>query len=99
MAEKTTVGYLPGSDPEAVEANMAYQEALQRMQNALEARRSRFIDPTALALAQGFLAPTQTGGFGESLVLAAKNLREAKIQEEKENQDITQAQLGLAGKR
>jgi hypothetical protein len=98
MAEKTTVGYLPGSDPEAVEANMAYQEALQRMQNALEARRSRFIDPTALALAQGFLAPTQTGGFGESLGLAAKNLREAQLQEEKEERDIAQAQLGLAGK-
>lgn len=98
MAKETTVGFLPGNDPEAAQANMAYQEALTRMQEALDARKNRFIDPSALALAQGFLAPTQTGGFGESLGYAAKNLREAQMQEEKEERDIAQAQLGLAGK-
>jgi hypothetical protein len=33
------------------------------------------IDPTWLALAQGFLAPTKTGGFGESLGNAAAQLQ------------------------
>lgn len=33
------------------------------------------IDPTWLALAQGFLAPTKTGGFGESLANAAGQLQ------------------------
>ena len=33
------------------------------------------IDPTWLALAQGFLAPTKTGGFGESLSNAAGQLQ------------------------
>ena len=98
MAEKITGGYLPGGDPEAVMANLAYQEALQRMQEALDARKNRFIDPQMLALASGFLAPTQSGGFGESLGYAAKNLREAQAQEEKEERAIAEAQLGLAGR-
>lgn len=96
MAEKITGGYLPGSDPETQQANLAYQQALMRMQSALEARQNRFFDPEMLALAQGFLAPTQTGGFGESLGFAARNLREAQTQQEKEEREIAQAQLGIA---
>ena len=98
MAEKATVGYLPGSDPESVKANMEYSAALQRMQQALEARQNRMFDPEMLALASGFLAPTQTGGFGESLGLAAKNMRQAQMEQEKEEREIAQAQLGLAGR-
>lgn len=98
MAEKISVGYLPGSDPEAIQANLAYQQALQKMQSALEARQNRFFDPQMLAFAQGMLAPTQTGSFGESLGYSLKNLREAQTQAEKEEQEIAQAQLGLAGR-
>lgn len=93
-----TFGFLPGNDPEVQEANLAYQEALQRMNEALSARQNRFLDPQMLALAQGFLAPTQTGGFGESLGMAAKNVREAQLQEEKEEREIAEARLGLAGR-
>ena len=96
MAEKTTVGYLPGTDPETMQANQAYLMAQQRMQQALEARQGRMFDPQMLALAEGFLAPTKTGGFGESLGYAAKGLREAQAQQEKEEREIAQAQLGLA---
>ncbi len=95
---KEAVGYLPGSDPDTLKANMEYQEALQRMQEALLARQNRMFDPQMLALASGFLAPTQTGGFGESLGMDAKNLRQAQMEEEKEGRDIASAQLGLAGK-
>lgn len=98
MAKESAVGFLPGNSPEAQQANFEYQQALLRMQEALDARKNRFIDPEALALAAGFLAPTQTGGFGESLGYAAKNLREAQMQSEKEERDIAQAQLGLAGR-
>ena len=94
---KETVGYLPGSDPETMKQNMNYQAALERMERALMARQNRMFDPQMLALASGFLAPTQTGGFGESLGMAAKNVREAQMQEEKEEREIAQAQLGLAG--
>lgn len=98
MAEKTSVGFLPGNDPEAVLANLAYQDALMKMSAALDARKNRMFDPEMLALAQGFLAPTQTGGFGESLGYAAKNFREAQAQQEKEEQELAQARLGLASK-
>lgn len=98
MAEKVAVGYLPGSDPESMKANMEYQAALQRMQQALEARQNRVFDPEMLAMAQGFLSPTQTGGFGESLGLAAKNMRQAQAEQEKEEREIASAQLGLAGR-
>ena len=94
----STVGYLPGNEPEVQEANLAYQEALQRMNEAMSARQNRFLDPQMLAMAQGFLAPTQTGGFGESLGMAAKNIREAQLQEEKEEREIAEARLGLAGR-
>ena len=75
MAKAPTVGFLPGNDPEAFMANQEYQAALNRMEQALNARQNRFFDPSMLALAQGFLATTQTGGFGESLGFAAKNIR------------------------
>lgn len=96
MPEKLSGGFLPGSDPETAKANMAYQQALQKMQEALDARQNRLLDPELLALAQGFLAPTQTGGFGESLGYAAKNIREAQLQSEKEEREMAQARLGLA---
>jgi hypothetical protein len=98
MAKAPTVGFLPGNDPEAFMANQEYQAALNRMEQALNARQNRFFDPSMLALAQGFLAPTQTGGFGESLGFAAKNVREAQAGEEKEERDIAEARLGLAGR-
>lgn len=98
MAKESTVGYLPGNTPEAQQANLEYQQALLRMQEALDARKNRFFDPELLALAQGFLAPTQTGGWGESLGYGLKNYREAVAQQEKEEREIAQAQLGLAGR-
>lgn len=96
MAEKTTAGYLPEVTPEAARANVAYQQALNRMQQALDARQGRFFDPELLAIAQGFLTPGQTGSFGEGLGFAAGNLRQAQAQQEKEEREIAQAQLGLA---
>jgi hypothetical protein len=96
MAEKIAGGFLPGSDPEAMQANLAYQQALARMQTALEARQNRMFDPTLLAIAEGMLGPTQTGSFGEAIGRTAKSVRESQAQQEKEERDIAQAQLGLA---
>ena len=66
-AQAPTASYLPGEDSETLEANRRYQEALTRLTESLDNRKNRFFDPVMLAAAQGFLAPTQTGGFGESL--------------------------------
>ncbi|HSG19880.1 MAG TPA: hypothetical protein VLA31_03850, partial [Burkholderiaceae bacterium] len=92
-----TIGYLPGQDPGDMQANEEYQQALQRMLASLDARKNRMFDPTMLAMAQGFLTPTKTGSFGESLGYAVGNLRAAQEEEAKLDQDLAQQQLALAG--
>jgi len=88
---------LPGEDPETVEANRRYQEALAKLTESLDSRKNRFFDPVMLAAAQGFLAPTQTGGFGESLGKAAGNIGPAEAAAAKEEQELLQQKLGVAG--
>lgn len=92
-----TIGYLPGQDPGDMQANEEYQQALQRMLASLDARKNRMFDPTMLAMAQGFLAPTKTGSFGESLGSAVGGLRAAQEEEAKFEQDLAQQRLALAG--
>jgi hypothetical protein len=92
MADKGGLTYLPG----ATEANVAYEDALKRLTESLDARKNRLFDPTLLAMAEGFLGPTQTGGFGEALGRAAGKVRGAVAEEEKAEQDIAKAQLALA---
>tara|TARA_R110000868_G_C10958884_1_gene768320 strand:- start:1826 stop:3577 length:1752 start_codon:yes stop_codon:yes gene_type:complete len=97
MATAPSASYLPGEDPDAVEANRRYQEALAKLTESLDTRKNRFFDPTLLAAAAGFLAPTQTGGFGESLGKAAANIGPAQAAALKEEQDIAQQRLAVAG--
>lgn len=78
------------------ESQRKYQEALDRVTASLDARKNRLFDPTLLAMAEGFLAPTRTGGFGESLGIAAGKVRSAEEAKFKEEQELAQAQLGLA---
>jgi hypothetical protein len=51
-----------------------------------------------LAAAQGFLAPTQTGGFGEALGNVAKNVSAAQAEDIKQEQEIAQQRVAAAGK-
>jgi len=99
MAEKSTaqVAYLPGQDPEAIEANRRYQEALAKLTQTLDTRKSEVFDPTWLAAAKGFLAPTKTGNFFEALGNVAGNIGTAQVEEQKRDQDIAQARVGVAG--
>ena len=99
MAEAKTpsASYLPGEDPDILEANRRYQEALSTLTDSLDARKNRYFEPTMLAMAQGFLAPTQTGSFGESLGNVAGKLGPAEAAAMKEQQDIAQQKLAAAG--
>lgn len=99
MAEAKTpsASYLPGDDPEAIEANKRYQEALTLLNQSLDTRKNRLFDPTMLAMAQGFLTPGQTGSFGESLGNVAKNVGVAQEAESKREQEIAQQRLAVAG--
>jgi hypothetical protein len=89
--------FLPGEDPEAIEANRKYQEALELLNKSLDTRKNRFFDPTWLAAAEAFLTPTKTGGFGESLGNVARNVGAAQAAAQKEEQDIAQQRLAVAG--
>jgi hypothetical protein len=97
-SKAATTGFGSGQDPAMLEANQLYQEALAKLSQSLDTRKNRFFDPTWLAAAQGFLAPTQTGGFGESLGNVAKNVGAAQEQEMKLQQEIAQQRVAAAGK-
>ena len=96
-AKPSPISYLPGDDPETLEANRRYQEALAKLTSSLDNRKNRFFDPTMLAMAEGFLSPTQTGGFGESLGKVAGKLGPAEAAALKEEQDLATQQFALAG--
>ena len=97
-APPKTTGYIAGDNPATVEANRVYQDALARLSQSLDTRKNRFFDPVWLAAAQGFGAPTQTGGFGESLGNAAKSISAAQELDLKQEQEIAQQRVAAAGK-
>lgn len=79
------------------DADIKYQEALERIETALSAReRGGGFDPTLLAMAQGFLAPTKTGSFGESLGQAAGAIIPVQQQRQKDAMENAQMRLQLA---
>jgi hypothetical protein len=79
------------------DADIKYQTALERIEAALSARESGGgFDPTLLAMAQGFLAPTKTGSFGESLGQAAGAVLPVQQQRQKDAMDNAQMRLQLA---
>ena len=65
------------------------------MKQALQDRKGR-IDPTFLALAQGFLAPTRTGSFGESLGTAAGAFGKAQEAEADRNAQLAKMRYELS---
>jgi len=98
MADKApAVGYLSPTDPAAEEANRIYQEALAKLNQSLDLRKNRMFDPTWLAVAKGFLGPTQTGSFFESLGRVAGTVGEAQEQRIKEQQEEARQRLDVAG--
>ena len=96
-AKTSTINYLSGEDPDTLEANRRYQDALAKLTSSLDNRKNRFFDPTMLAMAEGFLSPTQTGGFGESLGKVAGKLGPAEAAALKEEQELAQQKLAVAG--
>jgi hypothetical protein len=71
-------------------------DAQRRVAEKLEERENRLFDPTMLAMAQGFLAPTKTGSFGESLGNVAAAVGPAQAAEEKRIMDMAKMRLEMA---
>jgi hypothetical protein len=78
----------------------AMQEYLDAQKNAREKfeerNNNRLFDPTLLAMAQGFLAPTKTGGFAESLGNVASAVGPAQSAEEKRIMEMAKMRLEMA---
>lgn len=86
-----------GSNQEYAAKRRAVDEARQLMEDALTERKGGFrMDPKMLALAQGFLAPTKTGHFGESLGTAAGLYSQAQQQEDARLRELARMRYELA---
>ena len=98
MAEVKTPSaqYLAGEDPDIVAANKRYQDAVARLSDSLTNRKMMF-DPTLLAMAEGFLSPTQTGSFGESLGKMAGKVGAAQEVEDKRQMGLREREVAVAG--
>ena len=92
MAEKTAPISLGYGTPAWTEYTAAQQEA----RDILAQRNNRLFDPTYLAMAQGFFAPTKTGSFGESLGNVAAMVGPAQQAEEKRTMDMAKMRMELA---
>jgi hypothetical protein len=66
---------IPAYNPQAelAKTRLEMNRQLQLLESSLDARSQSPINEKLLALAQGFLAPTKTGSFGESAGAAAGN--------------------------
>lgn len=73
-----------------------YTSALNDIKQALIARTTKSYNPTLLAMAQGFLAPTPTGSFGEGAGQAIKAVLGSQEQQQKEAMDVAQMRLQIA---
>jgi hypothetical protein len=93
---KSPLMFLPETDEEAREANRAYQEALARLTQTLEARKNPTFDPVMMAMASGFAAPTRTGSFFESLGKAAQGAGQAQEAQSAQDVEIAKQQMELA---
>lgn len=76
-----------------------YLEELRASRRALQEallNRQQLFDPTLLAMAQGFLAPTKTGSFGESLANVAAQVGPVQQKERERELQMFQIRAELA---
>lgn len=78
------------------DAMQEYLDAQKNARDKYEERNNRLFDPTMLAMAQGFLAPTKTGSFGESLGNVAAAVGPAQAAEEKRTMEMAKMRLEMA---
>ena len=81
--------------PEDQKIVQEYRDQQKLLMDSLVNRKQLF-DPTLLAMAQGFLAPTKTGSFGEALSNAAGQVAPVMQAEEKRAQEIAKMRFDMA---
>ena len=104
MAEtKSPLGTFPGASifpvggetPEELGAFERYRNAQKTLAESYE-RRNQLFDPTLLAMAQGFLSPTKSGTFGETIATTAEKVSAAQAEEEKRAREAAAMRFQLA---
>lgn len=97
MATKSPLALveMPGESSGMTEARQTYIDAQKKMLEALESRNQLF-DPVLLAMAQGFLGPTKSGSFGESIANVAAAVGPAAEAERKRGIEMAQIRAELA---
>jgi hypothetical protein len=96
MADKSPAGYLPETSQEAIDLNRAQQEALARLNEALDVRKNRIMDPRWAAAAEGFWKPTRTGHWSEAAANVIGNVSKADEAMALEEQNIAKAKFDIA---
>ena len=72
-------------------------QVIQRLRSGLDSRKNQLFDPVMMAASAGFLKPTRTGSFGESVGYAGEGASAAAEKEmlrQKENQKMEVELLG-----
>lgn len=95
MATKAPLASLYAEDVEEERLVSEIKDTYQKLRGALSTRRQMF-DPVLLAAAQGFLAPTKSGSFGESLGNVAALVGPAQEAENKREMELAKMRLELA---
>lgn len=87
---------LSGDEPDDEQYKADFRKSQADLKAALAARENQLFDPVLLALAQGFAAPTKSGGFGESLGTAAGLASQAAQGQQKSAMETAQMRMQLA---
>lgn len=75
-----------------------YELQMQKLMDALDRRRQMPFDPMWMRVAAGFLQPTKTGSFGESLGYAAQGASEEAEKEMARKTDVEKLKMEIAAK-
>ena len=97
LSQSQPTGFKDKSIDDLGQQREAMNTALLRMRESLDSRKNRMFDPVLMQAAAGFLKPTKTGSFGESLGYAAENAGAASEREmlhDRENQKLEMELLG-----
>jgi hypothetical protein len=95
MATKAPLASLYAEGEEEQRLVDEIKETYDTLRGALTTRKQMF-DPVLLAMAQGFLAPTKSGSFGESLANVASLVGPAQEAENKRMAEMAKMRLELA---
>lgn len=95
MATKAPLASLYAEDAEEQRLVNEIKDTYDTLRGALATRKQMF-DPVLLAMAQGFLAPTKSGSFGESLANVASLVGPAQEAENKRAAEMAKMRLELA---